>query len=190
MELYLARHGHVDYDHSIDLFAASLTELGQTQSLQLAEMCKRLDIRFLISSTMIRAEETANIILAEIPDMTRWDLEEFQAVNVDDLMLDPFGHPVMAQWTEDQVITGQKRAWIRVTAVMPRIEIFMDNYGFERVLIVAHEDVIQMMMLAWQGKDWRSLDECPPLDFGAVTRIVLEDGQAFIGPVNVAPGEL
>ena len=46
MELYLARHGHVDYDHSIDLFATSLTELGQTQSLQLAEMCKRLDIRF------------------------------------------------------------------------------------------------------------------------------------------------
>jgi len=176
VEIYLIRHGHVDYESAIDPYSPELSVKGVAQSDQLAQQCQGWDLQFLIASTMIRAQQTADAIERRMPDVIRWDLEKLEEMNVGDLELDPAAGPMISTWTPEQLDQARAGTWNRVMSALARIQIYAEANGLERIAIVAHGHVIKMLLLNWLGLDWRAGRRLRiPIDFGGTSKIVLED---------------
>jgi broad specificity phosphatase PhoE len=185
MEIYLIRHGAVDYDNALDFYSVSLTPEGLAQAKRVAELCQEWRIQFLCASTLNRAQQTADAISAAMPDVERWDLEEIEEINVDDLGLDPTAGPIMLTWTQEQVELANQRAWIRVMAALARIQVYAETYDLERIAIVAHVGVIQLLLLNWLGHDWRLAPRLQIMvEYAATCKVVLARDHVQIAWVN------
>jgi len=185
MEITLIRHGHVDYDRAIDRFAAGLSARGRAEAERAARQCAAWAVQLLVASTIVSSEQTADAILAAIPDAVRWDLDELQDVGIEEQAIDPLMHPLSEHWSEGQRALAYERTWVRVTSALARIEIYCRTYGLERVAIVAHQDVLNLILLYGLGLDWRQADRVRfSLDPGASVRLVVADGATRIDWMN------
>lgn len=189
MDIYLLRSGHSQLALANDPYTPPLTERGVEQARRLATCCREWGIEFLCSSEMIRAQQTADIILEALPDAYRWDLSEMEGLNPDDLLGEPTTPPLVSRWNARQRALGVERMWVRVTAALARITVFCQTQGYERVAIVAHADVVNLLLLNWMGLDWRALDQFAyGIDPGSSSLVVLEGGApTTIAWVNRAP---
>ncbi|HHX65008.1 MAG TPA: histidine phosphatase family protein [Chloroflexi bacterium] len=191
MDIYLIRHGEADRIGAPDPYALPLTPLGRAQAARVAEQCREWDVRFVCASTMRRAQETADAITGILPDVLRWDLEELEDMNLDDLLGSPGAGHLVSTWNEDQLRLGRERTWVRVTAAWARIELYAAQYGLERVAIVSHDTVLTFLLFSRLGLDWR---DCTRLDVrldpGASCKVTLQEGKPVrIQWVNRRPGE-
>lgn len=186
MDIYLIRHGQVDERTSSDPSMARLTAEGLAQAERLAAQCAGWQVQFLCASTVARAQETADIIHASIPNVLRWDLEELAEINPDDLYGLLMAGPILAMWDAQQLRLGYERAWVRIMAAWARIEIYARANALDRIAIVAHESTITLLLLNWLGLDWRALDALTiSVDPGATCKVTLDDdGHARIAWVN------
>ena len=177
MEIYLIRHGHANHERAIDPYSVEISPKGLAQSERLAEKCQQWDLQFLVASTMIRAQQTADAIERRSPGVIRWDLKELEEMNVDDLQLDPTAAPLVSTWTTQQLDLGLQRLWIRVMAALVRIEIYAQANGLERIAIVTHGYVIKVLLLNWLGLDWRAGRRLRiPVGFCGTCKIGLREG--------------
>jgi len=185
MDIYLLRHGDADMLTNPDIYSSPLTSEGQDQAAKLAGQCVGWDIQFLITSTMARALETADVISEALPAIERWDMNDLEDVNQDDLMGDPSAGPLLHTWTPEHWRAGYERTWVRVTALWSRIELLAGAKGYERLAIVGHDSTIALLLLSWLGLDWRSLDHLIwAFDAGSSTKVTLNDGKVSIDWVN------
>jgi broad specificity phosphatase PhoE len=75
--------------------------------------------------------------------------------------------------------------WGRVTAALARIEIYAHAVRLERVAIVAHRRVINLLLLNWLGLDWRSLDTLYfSIAPGASCKVVLDGNVTRFAWIN------
>jgi len=177
MDVYLIRHGHVDYARATDPYSPELTPEGLAQADRVARQCEGWGIQFLCASTMIRAQQTADAIERSIPGIIRWDLEELEEMNVDDLEFDPSAGPMISTWTPEQLSRGYARTSARVMAALARIQVYAQAKGLERIALVAHGYVIKLLLLAWLGLDPRAASRVQiPIDYGGTCKIVLGYG--------------
>ncbi|NLD73579.1 MAG: histidine phosphatase family protein [Chloroflexi bacterium] len=185
MHVYLVRHGHVDYGRAPDRYAAGLSEEGRAQSQRVAALCREWDIQLLVASTMVRAEQTADAIQALLPDIVRWDLDDLQEVGIEEPAIDPMMHPHPEQWTAEQRTLAYERTWTRVAATIARLEVYAGTYGVERVAVVSHQAVLNLMLLYWLGLDWRVADSTHfALDWCATAKVVVDEGLTRVEWVN------
>jgi len=177
MDIYLVRHGHVDYENATDPYSVELSPKGLAQAERVARKCREWDIQFLCASTMIRAQQTADAIERRNSAVIRWDLEELEEMTVDDLQMDPTAGPILSTWTTEQLNLGLERLWIRVMAALARIQIYAQARGLDRIVLVAHGYVIKMLLLNWFSLDWRAGHRLQtPIDYCGTCKIVLEEG--------------
>ncbi len=185
MQVYLIRHGHVDYARSVDRYAAGLSPQGLAESTRAARLCRDWGIQFLVASTTVCAEQTADAIHAEVPDAIRWDLDELQDIGIEEQTIDPMMHPHAEHWTAEQRLLAYERTWTRVTATVARLQVYTQTYGLDRLAIVSHQDVLNLLLLNRLGLDWRVADDIRFFwDYGATAKVVVEGGQAHIEWVN------
>jgi len=177
MDIYLIRHGQVDYSRATDPYSPELTPEGLAQAERVARQCQGWGVQFLCASTMIRAQQTADAIERSIPGVIRWDLEELEEMNVGDLELDPRAGPWVSTWTPEQVSRGYARTSARVMAALVRIQIYARAKGLERIALVTHGYVIKLVLLAWLGLDSRAASEVQiPIAYCGTCKIVLGYG--------------
>ena len=70
MKVYLIQHGHMqDLSQVTDPFSRELTPRGQEEARKLADLCREWEIRFLCVSTMLPAQQTADVIHDALPDV-------------------------------------------------------------------------------------------------------------------------
>ena len=186
MEIYLIRHGHVDYTRVTDPYTVSLTERGRAQASRIAALCQDWDIQFLCTSIMLRAQQTADAISEKMPHIPRWDLEEIEEMNVDDLLGEPTAGPLVSFWTEGQVKLGYERVWVRTMAALARIQLYAAKHDLERIAIVAHGTIIRFLLLNWLGLDWHIAAHIDlAADYGATCKVSLAgDGHVRIDWIN------
>jgi len=68
MRVYITRHGETCYNRK-KLFQAGdepLSDLGKEQAYKIAEKLSKCDIRFVVTSTLLRAKETGKIIAEKL----------------------------------------------------------------------------------------------------------------------------
>ena len=186
MEFYLIHHGQVEEQgRVVDPYALALTEAGREESRRLAENCRRWGVQFLCASTLLRAQQTADIIAESLPGVLRWDLQELEEMSIDDLVGEFITSHLISQWPPDQVRLGCERLWGRVTAALARMEIYAHTVRLERVAIVAHRRVINLLLLNWLGLDWRSLDTLYfSIAPGASCKVVLDGNVTRFAWIN------
>lgn len=185
MEFYLIRHGHVDYRRAVDRFAVGLSPEGREQSERLAQQCREWDVQFIVASTMVRAEQTADAVARALPNVPRWDLDELAETGIEEQAVSPMMHPLQEHWTAEETALAYERTWVRVTAALARIEVYARAYGLERIAIIAHRDTVNLLVLNWLGLDWRALSTAQfDVDWCATTKVDVEDGAVRIAWVN------
>jgi len=185
MAVYLIQHGQAD-DCVVDPYARPLTAHGLGQARRVAEQCRAWGIQFLCASTMTGAQQTADSVNEALPNILRWDLQELEEMNVDDLFGEAVVGPRIATWTDRQLRRGWERLWTRVMPAWVRIRIYAQTNGLERVAIVAHASTNALLLLNWLGLDWRALERVSlTLDEGTTCKVSLsEDDGARIEWVN------
>lgn len=154
---YLIRHGDVDPTGAPDPYNIPLSTAGQMQAQRLAERCQTWGLQMLCVSTNRRDMDTADPISERIPNLLRWDLEELEDLNLEDLHYAPGATHLVSTWTPEQLEQGYVSLWNRVTAAWTRILLYAQANHLERIGIVAGEAVLNALLAALRGEDWRAL---------------------------------
>jgi len=175
MEVYLIQHGQAN-EQVVDFYSQPLTAEGLAQAQRVAERCRAWGIQFLCASTMARAQQTADAIQEKLPEVLRWDLQELEEMNFDDLLGEPNVGPRIAAWTDRQLQLGWERLWTRVMPAWVRIYLYARTNGLERVAIVAHASTLTLLLLNWLGLDWRATARISfAFEGGASCKVSLDD---------------
>jgi broad specificity phosphatase PhoE len=162
MDFYLLRHGHVAEETALDPYNASLSARGRVEALALAERCRQWDIQFVCAGTTARCQETVDILLAERPEVLRWDLKELEPLSVDDMEGQVIFSPNPRHWTAAQQRYGLERTWVRLVAALARIDIYASAHSIQRIALVTHSDIINLCLYNWLGLNWTAHEH---LDF-------------------------
>ncbi len=185
MRIYLIRHADADPSRSPSPYAVPLTAVGREQARAIAQQCVDWELELLCTSTMLSSQETADVVSERLPTVERWDLEELDDMNTDDLMGTPDASPLVAAWRPEQLRLGRERTWIRVTAWISRLLVYASSHRIERVAVVAGETVLAMMLLNWYELDWRALEWLSlRFDVASSTLVCLADGTVEIAWAN------
>jgi probable phosphoglycerate mutase len=155
MMLYVVRHGETvwNVDHRVQgQTDVPLTEKGKEEASELKELVSGLDIDVVISSPLIRAKETAKIIIDnKLPVNTDdriierdWGLNEGEIVdNVD--MIDCWDFSLNTKGLEFE----------KVQDFMSRVSEFLEDikvrYQDKNVLVVAHSAVLRAIHYLLSG---------------------------------------
>ena len=149
MNLYVVRHGETIWnkEHKVQgITDIPLTDAGRSQAKQLQELVKKLDIDVVISSPLIRARETAKILVdSKLPINTDdrikerdWGLNEGADINLVD------------KWDCWDIILNTKVQNIEpIQDFMYRISDFIEDikmrYKNKNVLVVTHSAVSRVI---------------------------------------------
>ncbi|MHB1354581.1 MAG: histidine phosphatase family protein [Anaerolineae bacterium] len=185
MDYYLVCHGHVAEATAVDPYNAPLSPRGAKEADVLAEYCRTWDIQFLCASTTARAQETADIILADRADTLRWDLKELEPLSVDDMEGQVIFSPNPKRWTAVQRRYGLERTWVRLVAALARIEIYASAHSLQRIALVTHKDIINLCLCNWVGLNWTAHEHLDfTIDPGSSCYVHLQSVQARIHWIN------
>jgi len=186
LEFYLIRCGEADASRVADPYSARLSPAGIAQAEHIAQRCREWAVEFLCASTVARAQDTADIIARALSGVERWDLEELDDVNLDDLIGEPTAGPLVSAWTRAQLQLAHERVWSRAMGALARIVLYASVHDQQRVAIVSHDLVLRLLLLNWLGLDWRSAEEADlHMDHGATAKVTVgTDGAARVDWVN------
>jgi broad specificity phosphatase PhoE len=167
---------------SADPLTSSLTAAGRQQANRAAQALGDLQIDLLCAASDIASAEAADILADAVPPQERWDLADLEALNRDDLALEPTGSPMPARWSPDQWRFGLERLWVRVTPAWTRIAIYAEAQGLAHVMVVADPLVLTLLLQSWQGRDWRALGEGVAVAPGEALRVALGGASVSVQP--------
>lgn len=185
MRYYLLRHAETDVSRAVDPHNQRLTPRGLEQAARLAECCRDWKVSLLVSSMMLHSLQTADAVSALLPSLERWDLTDLEDLNLDDLMGDPTASHLVSTWTSAQVQIGLARLWVRVMAMLVRVQIYAAARQLESVAIVASERVLRLILLNWLDLDWTDYDEQPfEITPGVACQATVTDQQVELDWIN------
>jgi len=167
---------------SADPLTSSLTATGRQQAHRAAQALGDLHLDLLCAASDIASAEAADILADAVPPQERWDLADLEALNRDDLALEPTGSPLPERWSADQRQFGLERLWVRVTPAWTRIAIYAEAQGLAHVMVVADPLVLTLLLQSWQGRDWRALGEGVAVSPGDLLRVVLDGASVSVQP--------
>ena len=182
MRVYLARYGDTQSTGILDPYSVPLSAAGQEQATDLAAASVTWDVQLICASVTQAAQESADVVSASLPYVERWDVDEIEDMNVDDLLGEPTASPHVSAWTDEQLALGIQRTWVRTMAFLSRLLLYAEDNDVATCLVISGPDVAELMLLNWLGHDWRSRDRLSlQLDPGAAACVdVLPGGEARI----------
>lgn len=150
LEIYLIRHGEIDPDGTAN---SPLSERGHAQAKAVGKKCRGWGVQLLCVSTMLRAQQTAEEILA----------------------MTSIKHLLHLAGLEEVNITNPE--WKRVVDALTYICTFAEARNLDRVAIVAHGGTIMASLLHWLGLGPQAVNS---IRFGfsncSTTKVVLGRG--------------
>lgn len=163
VEVYIMRHSHVDYRPGVAIGVDNpLTPLGHRLAARLGERSVAWRLQHLFSSTMPRAVQTAEAVLAANPGLRCTPLEGLCETSLADMSgyAGPEPPADLRDWDADHYLYGNERMLERVRGAWNEILATIRREGFERVGIVAHGGSINMLLRLFQGFDDHDLGGC------------------------------
>jgi broad specificity phosphatase PhoE len=167
-DIFLFRHGHVDYTPPQEITARSpLSPLGHQMAERLAARCDAWQLQMLFVSSMRRAQETANAISARYPKLPRLDVAEFEETSIRDMEGYPGEMPSenLLAWQPQHFAYANQRMAQRVVAGWERMLQLVEDRGLERIAIVAHGGSFNAILRHFQycdvagiARNWFELD--------------------------------
>jgi len=168
VDIYLIRHGHVDYTPPNPINRTNpLTELGQRMARRVAERCHELDVQLMYVSTMLRAQQTAEAILQRLSNVPRVDTPAFEEISLRDLEDYPGPLPSdnLNDWSDDHFAHANRTMWHRNMEGLQEVWETARAQEVERVAIVAHAGPINALLRSFLGQEivrlrtaWFSID--------------------------------
>ena len=155
-DVYLIRHGHVDYTPPTPITAHNaLTPLGHEMASRLAERCATLALQRLFASTMRRARETADAISARLPALERVDMPAFEETSIADLagFAGTWPSEDLNTWSDEHFRYANERTWERVIAGWEQVQAIVAERHLERVAIISHGGAINALLRHFLGQD-------------------------------------
>jgi len=185
MEYFLLRHGHVNDVAVLDPYTAPLSLEGKLEAQALADACIRWGVDFLCASTAVRTEQTADIIQQQLPGVLRWDLKELESLSIDDMEGQVVFSSNPKRWRSEQYRYGTERTWVRLMAVLARIEIYASAWELSHIALVTHMDIINLCLYNWLGLDWTWYDKLQfNVNTGAGCHLIFHDGMTSLDWLN------
>ena len=187
MHIYLICHAETTEPNQVtDPYSAELTLQGLERARALAEQCERWGVQLLAVSNMLRAQQTADAIHQKLPNAIRWDSDDLEDVNLDDLFPDPIATHHVSTWTPEQFQRGLESAWNRAMSLWTRLMIFGDANALESAALVANARIIRLMLLNAIGHDWQDYDKLVfGMTVGSTTHLeLLPSGQITVDWIN------
>lgn len=182
MHVLLIARGEVD-PLAPDPLTAPLSKEGRRRVSHVAGALNGREIDLLCAAGDTASAETADILAATLRPAERWDLADLEALNRDDLALEPTALPRPERWSPEQMQFGLERLWVRVTPVWARIAIYAEAQGYGQVAVVADPLVQNMLLRSWQGRDWRALEKDVGVSTGEVLRVILDGDAMSVQPL-------
>lgn len=152
--LYIARHGETDQNRQGLLMGqkdVGLNEKGIAQAHELGKKVKNLDIDLIISSSMIRAVQTANIVNIYINKTVKVDprLIERNIGVYDGLTLKEVQKRFQKGYTSEMAYNktppGGENAQEVQNRVFAAIYDFKKNYPDKKILVITHSFIVRMI---------------------------------------------
>ena len=161
-ELIVIRHGETDWNRQqrfqgqIDV---PLNALGQTQAQRLAQRMAREHVDALWSSDLLRAHATAEAVAQALDLSTRteplWREQSFGILEGLDVPTIRREHaPLWSQWLRydaDYALPGGESVREFHARVMRALDILADSHAGQRVAVVTHGGVLDMLWRTAQG---------------------------------------
>jgi broad specificity phosphatase PhoE len=154
--IYLVRHGESaeNVGHTLQGDASPLTELGRSQALAVAARCARLSADAIVSSTMLRARETAHAV-AEATGISMETSElfverRFPTSVVGKESNDSEVRALMDQWSAsmyaegDRVEDGESFELIKQRAIDALS--YLEEHPAKSIILVSHGFFMRAMM--------------------------------------------
>jgi broad specificity phosphatase PhoE len=162
-KLFLIRHGETDYNlnhlmqgRGID---APLNETGELQALAVAEYLERYDIDHVISSSMLRARQTAGAISkkkqillqshADLDEMNFGDFEGENYLEITDQIQEI--HDIWVEGNTSHKIPGGESPQEVLERTEGRIQKYLDELEGDNLAFVIHGRVIRIILSVWTG---------------------------------------
>jgi broad specificity phosphatase PhoE len=154
--VYFVRHGESEGNTGkyFQSFKTGLTELGREQATIVAKRCATLPVEVLISSTMNRTKETAEIIAGHIgkqPEFSDLFTERVRPSSIaDSLQTDEHAAQIDAQWQKSfytegvQVEDGENFETLRKRAGDALL--YLEQRPEENILVVTHGFFLRMVL--------------------------------------------
>ena len=155
-DVFLFRHAHVDYQPPAKITAHNpLTQLGCQMAARLAERCDEWGLQYLLVSTMLRAQQTADAISERFPDLPRLDMSEFEEVGIKDLEGYPGRLPTedLRTWEGPHWTYARVDRRGRVKAGWEKVHRVVAENGLERVAIVSHSGPLNLLLRHFVGAE-------------------------------------
>lgn len=152
--LYVVRHGETEYNRQGLLMGqkdVGLNERGIVQANELCEKVKNLDIDFILSSSMLRAWQTAEIVNSYIHKTVKIDprLIERNIGVYDGLSMKEVQERFQKGYTSEMAYNKTPPGGESAREVQNRIFAAMDdlkkNYPDKKVLVITHSFIIRMI---------------------------------------------
>lgn len=156
VDIYLFRHGHVDYTPPNAVTAHNpLTPLGREMAKRLAEQCSTLGLELLVVSPLRRTRETAEAILERIPSLPYRLMPEFAELTIEDMAYYPGPLPPedLALWQEEHYIYGNTVMWERVVRGWEELMHLIAEKGIQKAGVVSHGGAINAILRHVLGQD-------------------------------------
>lgn len=153
--IFLARHAQCE-DNSQNILArpeSALTELGKDQAKQLADNLRHANIKTIVASPLLRAQQTAQVVATELgidqSSIITW--EELREIHVGELIGKPEDPKLHGFAQAQQSNTGETLESIeeRVQATITKLENLRTESG---VLVVAHGGFNAVLQAGLEGK--------------------------------------
>lgn len=167
-DIYLIRHGHVDYTPPNPINRDNpLTELGQRMARRVAARCEELRVEMVYASTMLRAGQTADALMARMPHLPRTDTPAFEEISLRDLEEYPGPMPSddLNSWEDDHFAHANRAMWHRNMEGLEEVWATAREREVERVVIFAHAGPINALLRGFLGQEivrlrttWFSID--------------------------------
>lgn len=141
VDIYLIRHGHVDYTPPNQVTAHNpLTPLGREMARRLAQRCDEYDLDLLVASPMLRAQETAAAIRERHPELPFLLMPEFAEISIADLEGYPGSLPPedVNAWDEAHYRHARDVLWERARRGWSQLQETIAERRVERVALVSH----------------------------------------------------
>lgn len=182
-ELLLMRHGRCQANDDLTLNGrkdTKLVPLGRQQAREAALTLKNENIKIIYSSPLSRAVETAVIVAETLypvdldiePLLTERDFGVLTGMPVTDIPLFAkdiiFGHEVEYFLDTD----GAERYEMVLERAQKVLAIMQDRHAGEKVLLVTHGAMMQILWSAWHNLPWKQcLKERPYIKNAAIIKL-------------------
>ena len=193
--ILLVRHGQTDENVSGRISGqgpAPLNGRGQEQARLAGQVLAPLNVTRLISSPVVRAQQTAMILdeylrlgIEEEPDLREvgygdWEGQTFQAIRSSPAFHLALNDPINAIFPNGESLVSVQQRSVRV------VEIIRQGAAKDVVVLVSHGDVIRMLVAHYLGitfNDYRRIT----IDNGAISVIELFENWIRVKAINFVP---